>query len=450
MFRNAALALMLALFAVCFVIAEDWPQWLGAKRDGVWREKGLIGKFPKDGPKVLWRYDIGGGYAGPAVVGDKVFVNDRLLDKGQKDPDNPFKRANSTGKERLLCLDASSGKLLWKHEYDCKYTMSYPCGPRATPAVDGDKVYSLGAMGDLYCLNAKDGSVVWHKNFLKEYGASVPVWGFSCHPLVIGDQVITLVGRDPTVVSFDKNTGKELWKSLKLESGEIGYCPPMLYSFGGKEQLIIWHSEAVVGLEPKTGKEIWSHPWLLKANLSIPTPRQVGNKLFLTAFYNGSLMLQIDGEKVTEVWKSKARGEQPTQTDKLHSIMSTPVIKGDHIYGVCSYGELRCLTLDKGTRVWSELTASGAGKAPERWANAFLVEQGDRFVLFNELGELILADLTPKGYKEIDRAKILSPTGQLAGGFSSARKIVWSHPAFANKCVFARNDKEIVCVSLAE
>jgi hypothetical protein len=130
--------------------------------------------------------------------------------------------------------------------------------------------------------------------------------------------------------------------------------------------------------------------------------------------------------------------------------MSTPFIQNEHIYGVCSYGELRCLSLKDGKRLWSDLKASGAGDEPERWANAFIVAQGERFFLFNEKGDLIIANLTPRGYKEIDRAHILDPTGQLSGGFSSARKIVWSHPAFAQRAIFARNDKEIVAVSLAK
>ena len=448
------------LLLVCLILpaavrADDWPQWLGPQRDGVWREKGILDKFPKGGPKVLWRVPIGGGYAGPAVADGKVYVTDRVLAEGQKDSNNPFDRAKSAGKERVLCLDAVSGKILWKHEYDCKYAMSYPAGPRATPIVSGGKVYTLGAMGDLLCLDTKKGEVVWSRNLMKDYKARVAVWGFAAHPLLDGDQLICLVGRNPTVVSFDKNTGKEKWRALSLENAEIGYAPPMIYTFAGKRQLIVWHPESVNALDPATGKTLWTHEWRIKANLTISTPRQVGDRLFLTSFYNGCLMLEVGDKSAKELYRSKSTGkgkplgEQPGQTDKLHSIMSTPVIQGESIYGVDSYGELRCLTLADGKRVWSELTASGAGKEPERWANAFLVPHGDRFFLFNEKGDLMIAKLSPKGYEEIDRAHLLDPTGQLAGKFSSPRKIVWSHPAFANKAVYARNDKEIVAVSLA-
>jgi outer membrane protein assembly factor BamB len=449
---SLSLALLTGLTGVS-AHADDWPQWLGPQRDGVWREKGILKKFPKDGPKVLWRIPIGGGYAGPAVVGGRVYITDRVLARGEKDPENPFASADSRGKERVLCLDAKSGKQLWKHEYDCVYKMSYPCGPRATPVVHGGKVYTLGAMGDLRCLNSKDGTLIWKKNFIKEYDAPLPVWGFAAHPLLDGDQLICLVGGEGSVVvAFDKDRGTQKWKALSVDSSEIGYCPPMIYKVGKTRQLIIWHPESINSLNPKNGKVYWSQPFLARANLSISTPRLLGDKLFLTSFYNGCLMLQLDRDKPAArvLYRSKGRGETPKATDKLHAIMSTPFLKGKHIYGVCSYGQLRCLRLEDGKRVWSDLTATGAGKEPTRWANAFLVAQGERFFLFNEKGDLIIALLTPKGYKQIDRAHILDPTGSLPGGFTRPRKVVWSHPAFANKCLYARNDKQIVCVSLAE
>ncbi|MFQ3593648.1 MAG: PQQ-binding-like beta-propeller repeat protein, partial [Gemmataceae bacterium] len=259
------------------LLADDWPQWLGPQRDGVWREKGILTKFPKSGPKQLWRVPIGGGYAGPAVADGIVYVADRQLAAGQKDPANPFARTNSKGKERLVALDAQTGKQLWVHEYPCTYTLSYPAGPRATPVIQDGKVWSLGAMGDLVCLDAKNGTLVWSKNLMKEYEAGVPVWGFAAHLLVEADTVISLVGKKPAVVAFDKNTGKEKWRALQIENAEIGYCPPTLLMLGGKRQLIIWHPEAVNGLDPATGKQLWSYRWNIRSNLSVSTPRAVGD-----------------------------------------------------------------------------------------------------------------------------------------------------------------------------
>jgi outer membrane protein assembly factor BamB len=440
------------LCAVMLALSADWPQWLGPQRDGVWREDGLVKKLPPGGPKELWRVPVGGGYAGPAVADGKVYITDRVLDKGEADPENPFKRTNSKGKERILCLDAKTGKEVWKHEYDCRYTMSYPCGPRATPVIAAGKVWSLGAMGDIRCLDAASGKLLWEKSLVREYKAPVPVWGFSCHLLLDGDHLITMVGRKPAVAALHRDTGKEVWRALEIDSSDIGYSPPVIYTFGGKRQLVIWHPESVNGLDPATGKPLWSHEWQVRSSLTAPMPVKVGEDgLFLTSFYNSCRMLKVGADRAELLWKGNGRSEQPKDTDKLHSIMPTPAVEGDYLYGVCSYGELRCLDLkNEGQRVWSDLTATGAGKKPERWANAFLTPNGGRFVLFNEKGELILANLSAKGYEEVSRAKILEPTGQLAAGFSSPRKVVWSHPAYANKCVFARNDKEAVCVSLAE
>ena len=441
--------LLLFALGTASLHADDWPQWLGPQRDGVWREKGILSKFPKGGPKELWRVPVGGGYAGPAVADGLVYVPDRQLDPGQKDPANPFSRTKSKGKERIVALDAKTGKQVWVHEYPSTYTMSYPAGPRTTPVIQDGKLWSLGAMGDLVCLDAKKGTVIWTKNLMKEYEAGVPVWGFSAHLLIEGDTVISLVGKKPVVVAFDKNTGKEKWKALEIENAEIGYCPPTILTLGGKRQLIIWHPEAANGLDPATGKVLWTYPWNIQANLTVSTPRAVGDdRLFLTAFYNGSRLLEVKGDKVTEVWRSKGRNEKETQA--LHSIMPTPFIEGTTAYGVCSYGQLRAIDLKAdGKRLWEDLTATGAEK-PERWANAFLTPQGERYFLFNEKGDLIIARLTPKGYEQLDKAHLIDPTGQLTGGFTGARKIVWTHPAYANKTIYVRNDKEIAAFSLAE
>jgi outer membrane protein assembly factor BamB len=427
--------------------SDDWPQWLGPKRDGVWRETGILDKFPDKGPTIRWKTPIGSGYSGPAVAGGKVFITDRILDQNAKNPDSGFTKNVVNGKERILCLEEASGKVLWKHEYASKYEIAYPAGPRTTPVVQDGKVWALGAMGDLFCLDAEKGKVLWSKNFPKAYKANIPVWGFCASPLLDDNQLICIVGGDgAVVVSFDKDTGKELWKAL--DAGEPGYCPPMIYDINGKRQLIVWHPEAVSGLDPKTGKVYWSHSWRVDSGLTIPTPRLDGNKLFLTSFYNGSKMLEIKGEEPAVLWQGKwakgGKGEKPEISDGLHTIMPTPVIKDGHIYGVCSYGELRCLKEDTGQRVWMTLKATGTQTEPtERWGNAFLVEQGDRFFLFNEKGDLIIAKLTPQGYEEVSRAHILDPDNRMAG-----RKVIWSHPAFANKCMYARNDKQIVCVSL--
>ncbi len=430
--------------------ADDWPQWLGPKRDGVWRETGIVEKFPKEGPKVRWRTSIGAGYAGPAVVDGRVYITDRILAEGAQNPKNPFGRSLVDGKERILCLEEKTGKVLWQHEYACQYQVSYAAGPRATAAVDSGKVYALGTMGDLYCLDAATGNVLWSKNLPKEFDAPVVMWGFASHPLIDGNRLICLVGgKAGLVMAFDKENGKEIWRALSTE--HIGYGPPMIYEVGKTRQLVIWHPAGVNGLDPESGKVYWSLPWRIhSSSMSISTPRYVDGTLFLTSFYNGSMMLKLEQDKpaASVLWKGKWWGggqgaEQSNRTDGLHSIISTPFVKDGYIYGVCSYGQLRGLKAETGERLWETFEATSGKEA--RWGNAFLVPQGDRFFLFNERGEVIIARLTPKGYEEISRAKILDPTNTMAG-----RPVIWSHPAFANKCMYARNDKEILCVLLAK
>ncbi|HVL14187.1 MAG TPA: PQQ-binding-like beta-propeller repeat protein, partial [Gemmata sp.] len=265
-----ALAIALTLALTPALRADDWPQWLGPKRDGVWRESGVVETFPKDGPKELWRVPAGVGYAGPAVTQGKVFVIDLVpTDPSQVPTDGFAKNARVPGSERILCLDQKTGKTVWEHRYPTEYRISYAAGPRCTPTVDGDRVYTLGAMGEFRCYTTA-GKLVWSKNFPKDYESPVPTWGFAAHPLV----------------------------------------------------------------------------------------------------------------------------------------------DGDHVYGVCSYGQLRGIKAATGERVWESMKATRGALTPpkvaamesadesERWSLAFLVRHDDRYFLFNEQGDLIIAKLSPAGYEE--------------------------------------------------
>jgi outer membrane protein assembly factor BamB len=428
-------------FTVLALHADDWPQWLGPQRDGVWRETGIIEKFPTNGLKFRWRLPIGSGYSGPAVAKGRVYVMDRQLAKGATNPSSPWGRGEIPGNERVLCLNEADGKILWKYEYDCAYTVSYASGPRVTPAVHEGKVYTLGAEGHLHCLDAEKGAALWSRDFRKDFSVKTPVWGFAGHPLVDGKKVICLARGDGSVaVAFDKDTGKELWRALSAK--EPGYAPPMIYEFNGKRQLIMWHPEAVNALDPETGKVLWTHPTRpeIRSGMTIPSPLKVGDLLFLTSFYNGSLLLRVDSDKPSIVWQSQKVSEK--DTDGLHSVMATPLIENGYIYSPCSYGQFRCLKLETGERLW-ETFAPTSGKS-ERWGHAFVVRHGHRSFIFSEKGDLIIAKLTPEKYEEISRARLIDPDNRDPG-----RLVVWSHPAFANRSVYARNDKEMVCVSLA-
>lgn len=421
------LALLLVAAAGAVAAADDWPDWGGPRRDLVWRETGIVAKLPTTGllPR-MWSTPIGEGYSGPAVANGRVYVTDRQVEAGT---------------ERVLCLEAETGKEIWKHEYQVRYTVSYPAGPRSTPTIRDGRVFTIGAQGHLFCFSEKTGEVLWKKNFVADFGTELATWGQVASPLIDGDQAIVLVGgKDGALlVSFDAATGREKWRAL--DDPAIGYSPPVIFEFGGNRVLVAWHPSALSALDPKTGAVLWEIPFRAQAGLTVATPRCVGNRIFVTCFYNGPLMVDVapDGRSAKIAWKGKSDSE--IKTDGLHSIIPTPWVTESHVYGVCSYGQLRCLDARDGRRLWETFAATGEG----RWWNAFLVPHEDRFFLHNEQGDLILARLSPQGYDEIGRAKLVEPTRPVM-----RRTTIWSHPAFAMKSVFARNDKEIVRVDLSK
>ena len=285
--------------------------------------------------------------------------------------------------------------------------------------------------------------MVWSHDFKKELGAQTPLWGFAGHPLIDGKKLICLAGGEgSTVVAFDKDTGKELWRALTTK--DPGYSSPMIFEAGGKRQLILWHPEAANSLHPETGKVYWTEPFKARSGMTIATPRQQGDLLFFTCFYNGSLTMKLAPDKpaASAIWRTQKASEK--DTTHLNAVMCTPFMEDGFIYGVCSYGQLRCLKAATGERVWETFKATTSGE-PVRWANGFIVKNGNRFFLFNEKGDLIIAKLSPAGYQEIDRTHVIDPDNPMPG-----RLVVWSHPAFANRKMFVRNDHEIVCVSLAK
>lgn len=421
--------------------ADDWPQWMGPRRDGVWRETGIIDRFPSGGPTIRWRVPVGAGYSSPSVARGKVFVLERKEREGASRPASPFTRLSVPGVERLVCLDEASGKTLWAQEYSCDYTMSYDAGPRAAPTVQGDRIYTMGGEGDLQCRNVGDGKLIWQKHLGGEH---TPMWGFAASPLIEGDMLIA-IGADPdaTVLAMNKHTGDLMWKAVPAK--EPGYSSPIVMQAGGTRQLIVWNPQSLNSLDPMTGKNYWSEPFTSQAGMSIATPRHMGDLLLITAFYNGAMMMKLDERRpaATQLWKIGGKSERNTAA--LHAVMCTPVIDNGFIYGVCSYGQLRCLKAMSGERVWETFAATTGDAGPVRWANAFIVQQADRYFLFNESGDLMIAKFSPAGYQEISRAHLLEPTNKDPG-----RPVVWSQPAFADRCVFARNDREIVCASLAQ
>jgi outer membrane protein assembly factor BamB len=413
--------------------AADWPEWRGKGRTGTWNETGILETFPKGGLPVRWRTPIGAGFAGPAVAEGRVFVTDFQA------------TAVTRGVERAIALDEKTGKILWQRSWDADYKgISYAYGPRATPTVDGDRVYVVGASGILHCLDTRSGAVLWRRDYVRDFGTEIPVWGIAGAPIVDGPRLIAIVGGQPRakVVAFDKLTGKEIWRALPADS-EPGYSQPVIIESNNVRQLIVWHSSALESLDPATGANYWRQPFRVNLGVTLSTPVYAPPHLLVSCFYNGSLLMEVAGKTARVLWQGKSSSE--IDTDGLHTVVNTPAVDGEHIYGICSYGQFRCLNLRTGARVWETLDVT---REKARWASGFIVRHRDRYFINNDRGELILARLSARGYEEIGRTQLIKPTSN-PGNRRELGVVNWSHPAYANGYVVARNDEEIVSLSLA-
>ena len=427
--RRCLTAICLGMMTLVPAAAEDWPQWRGTHRDGVLRESGLLDKLPGGRLPAKWSVPIGPGYSGPTVADGRVYVTDR----GSEDAESDV--------ERVLCFAAADGNLIWQHQYDCRYTISYTAGPRASVTVHDGLAISVGAMGHLKCFDAATGKLRWQHDLNDEYQARMPIWGITAAPLVYQDLVIQIAAGsgDACVVAFDLKTGKQRWQAINERAG---YSAPILIRQGAQDVCVCWTGESISGLDPSSGKLLWSVEMLPRnMPIGVPTPVVAGEHLFVSSFYDGSMLIRIDPEQPTaeQVWYRVGQDEK--NTDALHCMISTPLIKGDYIYGVDSYGELRCLDLKSGDRIWEDNSAVRRA----RWATIHTIQDGDREIMFNDQGELIFARLTPEGFKEQSRAKLIDPTKEQ---LRRRDGVTWSHPAISDGHIYIRNDRELLCASI--
>ena len=402
-------ALLACLLLVGHLHAIDWPQWRGPTRDGRWPEKGLPDRLPAKLP-ARWKVPIGGGYGGIAVVSGRVYVMDRV--KGPREA------------ERVVCLDAASGERLWVYSYAATYgKLDYGNGPRSTPTVHAGKVYAFGALGHLCCLDAKTGKVVWSRDTVKDFRGKVPLWGHSCSPLVEGKCLIVQVGGTPNagLVALDLDTGKEVWRSL---NDRPGYASAVVVGVGERRQLAYFTPQHIVGLDPATGRRLWQVPFEgIEYDVSITDIVHADGVLLASNYWSGSKAIRLDSEgKNPEVaWEGKG----------LSLLMSTPLVRGKHFYALDRFKGLKCVEARTGKILWENEHVTPRGTNPQ----ASLVWIGEtRALILNALGELLMVGLTPKGLTRLGKVPILGKT--------------WAHPAFADRCVFARSDEEIVCVPL--
>lgn len=442
--RRCVLLCLLVTAMQASVQAEDWPQWRGINRDGVWQVDGVIDQLPEGPLEREWEVDIGPGYNGPTVADGRVFVMDRDTSDGQQ-------------KERILCFDSDSGALIWKHAYDARYTISYTAGPRASVTIDEGRAYAVGAMGHFHCLETATGDVVWSRDLNDEYEIDMPIWGIAGSPLIYGRLVIQQVAAEGAcMVAFDKLTGKEVWRALPERAA---YASPILIKQAGRDVLVCWTGESLTGIDPSNGQLFWSHEMQpIKMSIGIGTPTHSEDLLFVSSFYDGSLMVRPSRSSLESelVWRARGESEKKTVSRSvqlkneqltdgefgIHAMIGTAIVKDGHIYATDSYGEFRCLDATTGRRIWEDNTAVPRN----RWATIHMVEQADRVWMFTERGELLLTKLSPAGLEVLGRSFLIAPTRvQL----NRRDGVCWSHPAFAEKSIFARNDEQLIRVSLA-
>jgi len=394
--RIAAVALLFPLAAA----AADWPQWRGPRQDGVSTETGLLTDWPENGPPELWRVPLGAGYSSVSVVRDRAYTM----------------FADDQG-EFIVALDANAGKTLWKVRSGELFENSYGDGPRATPTVQDGKVYTLGATGSLLCLDAATGERVWGLNILEKLGGENLDYGLAASPVVIGKMLLVVGGKDgKSLAALDKTTGEVLWTSLR-DLG--GYSTPIPVEVDGMKQIVVLMGQAVVGVSPDDGTELWRHPWKTTMDANVATPIFHDGRLFISTGYGtgcGMFKLSADGGKPTAelLWANK----------NMKNYFSTSVLVDGYLYGF-NNTRLVCMDFETGEAKWNK---SGFNRGSVLCADG-------KLIIFGERGTLAIAEAIPAEYKELASAEILDGR-------------TWVVPTLADGRLFVRGEKELVCLKL--
>ena len=402
--------------------ATDWPQFRGPNRDGNWAETGILESFPRKGLRIRWRHPVGGGFSSPVVAQGRVFVSDVELIK-------------PSPRERVHCFEEKTGKVLWVFGYKENYlewtfVPERGAGPTATPIVDQERIYVVGAYGYVHCLDVKTGAVIWEKHIGREY----EVEEMSCRPspLIEGSLLIVFTGAKPgaTVLALEKRTGKEVWKAL---DDHVSNSSPIAITSGGRRQLIVWTDNSLASLDPANGHIYWQERMTTSNNDSVAMPVFQGNRLLVSG-----LMLELSRDSPAASFRWP---ENRVPSKRLLSNTSTPLLQGEYIFSARSSGELVCLEAATGRQLWSTNSVT----TQRNGASINITLQGGGFFLFTDEGNLIRAQLSPAGYREISRSHLIDPTWPFNGA-----KFVYAPPAFANRHVFARSEAEVVCASLEQ
>ncbi len=395
--------LLLISLTAAVAYAADWPNYRGPDRNGISKEVISTEHWPVGEAEIVWRASVGVGYSSMTVSDGKVYT---LGNTGKKDIDE------SKHKDIVYCLDAKTGKEIWTYKYQCPLApRNYPGGTSSTPTVANGKVYTISKNGKAFCLNAKTGELIWSKDFVKDFGITPPKWGFAGSALIIDDLVIYNAGS--WGVALNKNLGKLVWQN---GTGKSGYSTPVPYTADGEKTIAIFSEKAVSAVIASSGQKLWTHSWTTKYDINAADPIIFGNKIFISSGYEtGCALLEINNNKVTEVWKNK----------NLRCKMNGPVLKDGYLYGVDETSQVKCVKFDTGELVWSQ---KGLGYGT-------LTIAGDKLVVLGEKGQLVIARATPHDFKAISKAQVLS-SGKC-----------WAVPVVANGKIYARNHQgKVVCV----
>ncbi|MGK0185091.1 MAG: outer membrane protein assembly factor BamB [Verrucomicrobiales bacterium] len=392
---------------------HDWPRWRGNAGTGDWNSAQFPGHIDETKTEVLWRQRINGGYSGVTTADGRVFTMDYA-----KSPDE---------KERILCFDADSGKLIWEHSYSVGYKgLDYGSGPRASVTIDGAYAYILGAVGHAFCIDAATGKVVWQLDTVAKLDAQTPRWGFAASPVIWNDLVILHVAAQPAgcYIALKKMTGKEVWRSI---DDPAGYCTPFPIQRNGIEQFVCWTPEHIHGISPADGSVQWSIPYKVKYGVSIASPLFVDGIALVCGYWHGSRAIQLSEnlDSAELLWKDEVN---------ISGLMSQPLYKDGHVYLIDKENGLLCFELATGKVKWNDdhqLTPADQNpQATLVWAD----KTRDLICVLNANGELIIAHCTAKGMKEKSRMQLIGKT--------------WAHPAYSGNRIYARSDREIVAVRL--
>ncbi len=397
---------VLTLVLGAVTAAQDWPQYLGSNRDGVYRGPALAETWPASGPRVVWKKQIGQGFSGPVVAQGHMIL---------------FHRVNN--EEVVEALDPRTGAGQWRYAYPTNYRddFGFDEGPRAVPVVADGVVYTFGAQGQLHAIDLAKGTRLWSEDTARRFGVAKGFFGAAGSPLVEEGRVIANVGgKGAGIVAFDAKSGKVLWMAT---DDEASYSSPVGATIGGRRSVIFLTRAALVGLDPATGAVQFRRPWRarLAASVNAATPLVVGDLIFVSAEYGpGAGVLRVEGANLVQLWAS----DEALTNHYATSVHSNGFLYGYH--GRQEFGpSFRAVELRTGKVRWSE----------DRFRAGSVMLAGERLLILREGGELILAAASPDAFRPIARAQILPA-------------VVRAFPALADGFLFARNENTLVSLDL--